>query len=111
MIDLVIYKDGPLYKGYKISGHANYARHGKDIVCAAVSILVQATTNGIDEILGARVDFEEGDKGYAKLLVNDRDFVIVEKASLLLETMVHGLNGIAEAYPRHIHIAVEEVKS
>lgn len=111
MIDLVIYKDGPLYKGYRIKGHANYAGYGKDIVCAAVSILVQATTNGIDEILAASNDFHEGNAGYAKLVVTDTRPDVVEKASLLLSTMVHGLSGVAEAYPRHIKIAVEEVKS
>lgn len=111
MIRLTVYKDESYLRGYRIEGHANYAGYGNDIVCAAVSILVQATTNGIDEILGAELDFEEGKSGYARLLVTDTEPEVLDKASLLLETMVHGLSGIEKAYPKHIKIEVEEVKS
>ena len=33
--------------GFRIEGHAGYAKHGKDIVCAAVSALVMNTMNSI----------------------------------------------------------------
>ena len=33
--------------GFRCYGHAGFARHGKDIVCAAVSALVLNTINSI----------------------------------------------------------------
>lgn len=38
------YKDN-FVNGFKISGHANYDEHGKDIVCASVSSIVITSIN------------------------------------------------------------------
>ena len=34
----------------EISGHANFDRHGKDIVCAGVSAIVYGSINDIDQV-------------------------------------------------------------
>ena len=48
--------------GFKISGHAGYDEHGRDIVCAAVSSAVQLTANMITEIFGYDAEVSaEGD--------------------------------------------------
>lgn len=33
-----------------IKGHANYAEHGQDIVCAGVSAIIQTAILGLEEI-------------------------------------------------------------
>lgn len=33
-----------------INGHANYAEHGQDIVCAGVSAIIQSAILGLEEI-------------------------------------------------------------
>jgi len=45
----------------EVTGHAGYARHGQDVVCASVTSAVQLVCNGITEVLGvsARVAVEE----------------------------------------------------
>jgi len=48
-------------EGFEVTGHADYAPEGEDIVCASVTSAVQLTANGITEILGvpATVSVEE----------------------------------------------------
>lgn len=38
------------HSSIKIKGHAEYAEHGKDIVCAAVSAILQTAQLGLSEI-------------------------------------------------------------
>lgn len=38
--------------GFEISGHAEYADKGNDIVCASVSSAVQMATNTITDVIG-----------------------------------------------------------
>ena len=49
MISITIFKDQEQYRGIRCSGHAGFEQAGKDIVCAAVSMLVINTINGIDQ--------------------------------------------------------------
>lgn len=44
MIKINFYKNG-----FEVSGHANYAQHGSDIVCAGVSGIVNGALNWFDE--------------------------------------------------------------
>ena len=61
---------------FLVTGHAGYAKYGKDIVCAAVSVLAQNTVNSIEHFtqdsFTADVDEENGglylkmEPGYSK---------------------------------------------
>ena len=49
MITISIYKNAEgIYNGFKVLGHAGFDDKGKDIVCAAVSVLVINTINSIE---------------------------------------------------------------
>lgn len=49
MIEVTVYKTmRHEYAGFDMSGHAGYDDIGKDIVCAAVSVLVINTLNSIE---------------------------------------------------------------
>ena len=37
-------------KGYKVSGHADYADYGEDIVCSAISVLAFTSLNSLIEV-------------------------------------------------------------
>ena len=46
MIDVTLFQnDSGDYVGFRMTGHAEYAEYGSDIVCAAVSVLVINTIN------------------------------------------------------------------
>ena len=48
MISVTVYKDkNTHYTGFRCDCHAEYAEHGEDIVCSAVSVLTFTTCNAI----------------------------------------------------------------
>lgn len=53
-------------KYISVSGHSGYAPIGSDIVCSAISTLIQATYNYL-EAVGNELDIESSD-GYLKVI-------------------------------------------
>lgn len=86
-----------------VLGHANYAEHGKDIVCAGASSLVQALIGFVEdlefEIYCISIDREAGE-----VIVSCRGDKAVEAAFKLV---CIGLGQIAESYPDHLQIVSE----
>lgn len=110
MIKVVVFKKDNYYIGFELNGHAKFDKYGKDIVCASVSILSQNCVNAITDILKAEVDFEQKNEGYFKIKVKDSDEIILDKANLLISSMLHGLNWIADNYRDYVSITSREVK-
>ena len=79
-----------------VNGHAGYDEYGRDIVCAAVSILVINTINSIEQFTEDHF-VVESDEESGRI---DLDMVsdISKESSLLLESLLLGLEGIADSY-------------
>ena len=97
MTTITIFQDkNQNYVGFDCTGHAGFARLGKDIVCAGISILVQNTMNSIAEFTeeGFTGDMDEktGDIHFRFLDVPGHD------AALLMDSMILGLQGIQSSY-------------
>lgn len=90
----LIYKDDELC-GLTAEGHALYAEHGNDLICAAVSSILTGGFNAFDDS-----DFEEIslNEGYAKVIVCS------EKGKIILQTLVVQLKTIEASYPKNIRI-------
>ena len=82
--------------GFKVSGHANYADSGKDIVCAGVSAITVGTVNSIEELTGT-VMKSKVKSGFLKTEVS-------EQVQLLLSSMVVMLKSIEDSYGTYIQI-------
>lgn len=111
MICVTVKRDASKHiAGYEINGHAGFDELGKDIVCAAVSVLAQAVLMGLVEEAGIYVNYSvDEDKGsmycdLPSLGAEDR-----KKADLLLNTMYNSLKSIQGSYPENISIVEEEV--
>ena len=109
MITVTIFKDsGQAKRGIEVKGHAGYADAGSDIICAAVSALTLNTLNSLeaftkDDFLG-EVNEESG-----KLMIFFSS-AMSSKSSLLMESLVLGLQNIADAYgDEYIKIRFKEV--
>ena len=100
----VIFDNNNNYKAFSCSGHAGYAEHGQDIVCAAVSILVINTANAIDELTN-NVFSATQDDGIINFVFKD---VPDEKAKLLMDAMILGLNEIQKLYGKNYLIIKTE---
>jgi uncharacterized protein YsxB (DUF464 family) len=86
----------------EVKGHAGYADHGQDIVCAAVSVLTINTVNSISHLLGVELQ-PESDAGILKCQFPvQADMAIHEKMQMLLQSMLLGLQAIEDNYKEFI---------
>jgi len=110
MIKVVIYKaqKGSI-AGFKVTGHAGFDTHGKDIVCSAVSALAQTTLLGLLKVAEAEVAYKI-DEGYltCNLIKADSEKKRI-MCDAILGTMHEGLKSIKESYIKYIDIVEEEV--
>ncbi len=88
-------------KGYDIiiEGHANFAPHGQDIVCSAVSTLAQTLIASVGELTESEytAHMEPGN-----IVVGFRD--VSERTKLLIDSFFVGVDMIASTYPKHVQI-------
>lgn len=93
--------------GFRMDGHANFDEYGKDIVCAALSVLSQNTYYSIIKLSG----LEEKDvycasnskKGFLEVkLLKNSDIQCYEKALLLLKSFELGISIMADTYPQNV---------
>ena len=98
MIDVTLFQnDSGDYVGFRMTGHAEYAEYGSDIVCAAVSVLVINTINRVEKFT---------DDEFNSAVHEEKDIVLFgiksekvsESAKLLLNSLVLGLEGIQAEY-------------
>lgn len=109
MVKVKIKQKNNSLKCIRVSGHANSDDYGKDIVCAAVSVITQTILLGISEIL-------EDDFNYS-VSKGDLYFEIPEKMiyedeiriNTLTHTLMLGLQNIQNNYEDYIDIIKEEV--
>lgn len=94
MIEVSVRKDG-----IAVSGHAEYATEGQDIVCAAVSVLAQTLIKSIEDLTGdtikynispGRVDIEYGN--------------LSEKSRTLIDSFFIGICMTVNEYPDNVRI-------
>lgn len=85
--------------GLSIDGHAKFAEPGKDIVCAAVSTLVQTLVFSITEITTDEIQYDI-QPGW----VDIKHGTLSEGAQLLMKSFFVGIRLIADAYPANVRI-------
>jgi uncharacterized protein len=95
-----------LIESFTMNGHANFAKHGQDIVCAGASAVSFGTVNAIVALTGVVPHIDQGGEGgFLRCVVpNDLQKDIEEKVQLLLEGMLVSLDTIEKDYGQHIKI-------
>ncbi|HET9343619.1 MAG TPA: ribosomal-processing cysteine protease Prp [Candidatus Eremiobacteraceae bacterium] len=86
-----------------VAGHAGFAPHGRDIVCAAASALVHSAAHGIAAHCGARATVVDEPGGDYRLDVPRGGNA---RAQAVLESALSGLRAIATSYPRYMRVRV-----
>lgn len=115
MIRITVYRQGQNIHGFATQGHAKAAPEGQDIVCAAVSAIVQTAVFGLHEIAGLTMECAldpESDRVTRKLprglrQKNERAY---HDAQVILATMIVGLRSTADAYSEFVNISEEEIE-
>lgn len=96
MVSVIISKRGSDYSRISFEGHAGFAHRGKDIVCAAVSVLVINTLNSIEKFTDDDFSCDAAvDGGY---IVASFGADMSDSTRLLLDSMCLGLESIQKDY-------------
>lgn len=94
--------------GFKVTGHANHGRHGKDIVCSAVSILTQTAVLGLGNVAKVDVRYEMN----AGHLLCELPSILSDEQKIqcaaILDTMYVGLINLQQTYQKYIDIVEKE---
>lgn len=83
-----------------VVGHANYASHGQDIVCAGISTVVQSLIHSIETLTS---DIIKYDMKPGKVHINFEKS-LSEDAQLLVDSFFIAVEAIAENYPNHVKV-------
>lgn len=96
------------YKSMEISGHAEYAEYGKDIVCAGVSALVETAVLGLENVVGVKPLVNKKQGFFILKLPDSMTEEESKNAAIILETIFLGLEDIANSYPLNIRTEITE---
>lgn len=103
MIDVYIQSDKKHVTRFQVTGHANYAPFGKDIVCAAISAL----TNTLEETLNVlNIPIEE-----ITYIDSSPQCIFIqpnEITDLLMKSYCIGVKMISEEYPEYVTLHLDE---
>ncbi|MDO7906877.1 ribosomal-processing cysteine protease Prp [Paenibacillus sp. JX-17] len=95
--------DGSI-EGFSIEGHANFAKAGRDIVCAGVSAVTVGTVNSIEALTGVELDSKMKNGFLSARLTEPLADSVSSQVQLLLESMVVMLESIAASYGKYIRV-------
>lgn len=96
MTRVIIFQAGEELRGFSCEGHAGYAEHGKDIVCAAVSMISTNTVNAFYKFTtDVPIVHVEGENAVISCKFKKK---LSPEGELLLKTFVLGVNTIMEQY-------------
>jgi len=84
-------------QGFNVDGHAGFADAGKDIVCAAVSAVIQTTMLGIKEY--TEVNYNRS-PDFFNIKIDEKN----RATDILINTMFKGLSKISDLYPEHVQV-------
>jgi uncharacterized protein YsxB (DUF464 family) len=81
--------------GFRVEGHAGYAKKGQDIICSAVSVLATNTVNSVEALTNDKFSCKQTEDGFLELiLVED----VSKESRLLLDSFFLGIEAIVQEY-------------
>lgn len=86
--------------GITVDGHAGYAETGKDIVCAAVSVLAQNLVRSMEDLTEDEIWYQTED---GRMEIEYKD--LSEQGKLLVDSFFLGICAVAAQYPAHVQVA------
>ena len=95
-------------QSFILDGHALFANHGQDIVCAGASAVSFGAINAVHELTGITPEIKQGDGFISCTIPENTPEFAMEKIQLLLEGMVISLQTIEEEYGKNIKITFKE---
>jgi len=105
MINVVVIKEKQTIKTIEATGHSGYAKEGQDIVCSAVSTLMETLANSLTEIVKAEVDVKVDENiPHLSVTLKEADKEKCKLAQVLMSSTLLGIKGVAQEFSKFIKI-------
>lgn len=105
MIKVKIKETSGRISSFEMSGHADFAEHGQDLVCAGASAVSFGAVNAIMELTGIEPEIQQSESGYLKVsFPDDLDEKTDGQVQLLVRGMIVSLKTIEQDYEEYIKI-------
>ncbi|MBV8148941.1 MAG: ribosomal-processing cysteine protease Prp [Candidatus Eremiobacteraeota bacterium] len=107
MVEVIFYRDGQdRLSSVYAHGHSAFDEHGKDVVCAAVSAILQSLRVGLETYADVALDaFQDSGEFALRWPESARDDPSVRA---IVTTAELSLERIAEQYPEEVRFAREK---
>ncbi len=111
MIEITVQKKANNFLKVVCSGHAEYNVDGEDIVCSAVSSIVQTAALGLLMVAHIKAEIKRDDqKGYFEINIpKNLSFSSQHDVNVIIGTMLCGISDLVEEYSDFIELEVENV--
>lgn len=106
MIKITIIKKSENLMTIEATGHSGYADEGSDIICSAVSTLLQNCEKGLSELLKINHIFSL-DEDIPHIIIDlpeNLDERSMHDAQILMRSTYLGVADLADSYPKFINI-------
>lgn len=105
MINVLIIKSKQNIITIQATGHSGYAEQGSDIVCSAVSTLMESLANGLTEIVKANANvIVDEEIPHLSVTINETDVEKCKHSQVLMQTTALALKEVAKGYSKFINI-------
>lgn len=110
MIKVILDAPQERITSFTLSGHADFAKKGSDIVCAGVSAVSFGTVNAIMSLTDVEPEIEQGKEGgYLRCVIPENlSPESKEKVQLLLNGMLISLQTIERDYGKYMKIILNQ---
>lgn len=112
MIEVLLKTQDLSIVGFEVSGHAQYEDRGKDIVCAAVSVLTINSINTLEEVLKLKkeINYSQEDN-LITLDINTKslDENRLHDTQVVLRSFELGITSILREYQDYVELYYKEV--
>ncbi len=107
MISAILYQGTEGLTACRITGHSGQAEAGRDIVCAAVSILGCTCVNAMESVCGLIPLITENEDGVLAFQLPEMTPEENAKAQILMGALKQGLTDLADSYPQNVTLKIE----
>lgn len=97
------------YNGFSCSGHADFAEHGSDIVCAGISALTQTVILALENLLQLKPEITSNQQSGDLSCTWTNSSDTIERSDFIVEALKLGLTEIQNLYPEFLFLEEAEV--
>ena len=108
MISVTLFREAEDLVGCRMVGHSGRDEEGRDIVCAAASILGCTCVNALESVCGVIPEIRENADGSLWFELPARTAEENGKAQILMGALKQGLGDLTAEFPENIQIYERE---